>query len=79
MEAEIQKYEQKEEFASYQINCPINSDFGKKSQKSHALTSTSITRPPLVVNPSASVPFVSSSPTPGQSTTIPVNPPIYSM
>ena len=66
-EAEIIACEEKEEFASYQISQLINSDFGKKPQKSCALTPASPTGPPSVAT----------SPTLGPLAPAPANTSIY--
>ena len=60
-ETEIMACKPKEEFASYYIKQLLNSDFGRKSQKSHAFTPASPTGPPPAatspsLGPSAPVP-----------------------
>ena len=78
-EVEITGCEEDENFDSYKIIQLIDSDFGRKTRKSRALTPTSPTGPQPVATPSAPVPFASPSPTPDLSALAPANTPIYLM
>ena len=76
-EAEITACEEDENFDSYKISRLIDSDFGRKPQKSRTLTPTSLTGPPPAATLSAPAPFASPSPTPGPSVPAPADTPIY--
>ncbi len=81
-ETKIIACEKKEEFALYHINRLLDSDFGRKPRRFHALTPTSPTRlPPAATSstpaPSAPAPFASPSPTLSPSAQAPANTPIY--
>ena len=72
-EEEIKACLKKEEFASYQINQLLESDFDRKPRKFGAFTPTSPTGPPPAATSPAPAPFASSSPSPAPSTSAPVN------
>lgn len=63
----------------YKINWLIDSNFGRKPQKSCALISTFLIRPPPAANLLAPASFTSTSPIPGPLALAPADIPIYSM
>ncbi len=79
METEIIICKEDKNFDSYKISRLIDSDFGKKPQKSCALIPISLTSPQLVAIPSALVSFTSLSPTPSPSAQVLANTSIYPM